>query len=397
MKTKIVVGLGFGDEGKGLTTDYLCQQAKNPIVIRFNGGHQAGHTVVTADGKRHVFSSFGSGSLRGVPTYWSRYCTFYPIGFLNEFHALEKLGFQPRFYLDYLSPVTTFYDVIYNRALEESRSRHGSCGLGFGATIERQETFPKLFAQDLFFPQILVDKLKAIASYYDAKIKQAASEKLSSFYYDHDFDEATKQFLEAVQSCRTLIRMVREKDLFTMLKEKDCTCIFEGAQGILLDMDFGFFPHVTRSNTTSRNAIALIKRHQLPDPVVYYVTRSYQTRHGAGPMTNEHLPLELDVNEWETNVLNQWQGNLRKTVLDIDLLRYALLCDSHFTSGFSKGLVVTCLDQTKGNITATTGGALKNLSAMELVEEIIPGCYELLLSDSDISDRVHIKGLMQVG
>jgi len=87
-KACIVVGLGYGDEGKGLTTDFLCGQSKFPLVIRFNGGHQAGHTVVTKDGVRHVFSSFGAGTLRNAPTYWSRYCTFSPAYLLYELESL---------------------------------------------------------------------------------------------------------------------------------------------------------------------------------------------------------------------------------------------------------------------------------------------------------------------
>ena len=71
MSHSIVIGLGFGDEGKGITTSYLCKKLEGTkIVVRFNGGHQAGHTVVF-NGKRHIFSSWGSGTLQGIPTYWS--------------------------------------------------------------------------------------------------------------------------------------------------------------------------------------------------------------------------------------------------------------------------------------------------------------------------------------
>jgi adenylosuccinate synthase len=68
-------------------------------VIRFSGGHQAGHTVVTDD-TRHVFSNFGSGTLRGVPTYWSKFCTVEPIGLLNELDALKIKGYNPILYID---------------------------------------------------------------------------------------------------------------------------------------------------------------------------------------------------------------------------------------------------------------------------------------------------------
>lgn len=388
MKTQIVIGLGFGDEGKGLTTDYLCQQATNPIAIRFNGGHQAGHTVALPNGKRHVFSSLGSGSLLGVPTYWSSYCTFYPTGFLNEYKALLKAGVKPRFYLDALSPVTTFYDVIYNRALEASRDRHGSCGLGFGATIERHETFPKLFAQDLWFPPILKLKLNAIAQYYEQKIKLANSVKLTAAYYDYNFEQATIHFLQAAKSITTVAELVHEVTFFNTLKEQDTTFIFEGAQGILLDMDHGIFPHVTRSYTTSKNAMNLIKRNQLPNPSLYYITRTYQTRHGAGPMTNGELTLQLRRNEKETNVINEWQGNFRTTVLDIDLLQYAILSDANYSHACHKNLVITCLDQTGKVIPATKGGVFHNYSVAEIANAVLPTAETIFLSQSAISEDI---------
>ena len=74
MKNFVIIGLGFGDEGKGLITDYFCSKLKNPLVIRFSGGHQVGHTVIYND-IRHMFSNFGSGTLRNIPTYWSKFCT----------------------------------------------------------------------------------------------------------------------------------------------------------------------------------------------------------------------------------------------------------------------------------------------------------------------------------
>jgi adenylosuccinate synthase len=87
VSSKAVLGAGFGDEGKGLVTDWLCRSCAKPLVIRFCGGQQAGHTVA-ANGLRHVFSNFGAGTLRGVPTYFSRFCTIDPVGMINELNAV---------------------------------------------------------------------------------------------------------------------------------------------------------------------------------------------------------------------------------------------------------------------------------------------------------------------
>lgn len=308
----IVLGSQFGDEGKGLTTSFLCSLVKNPLVVRFNGGHQAGHTVVF-NGKRHVFSSFGSGTLQGVPTYWSKFCTFYPTSFLNE----RKLLNDPVIYVNPLCPVTTPYDIECNRR-RELIAKHGSVGVGFGATIERQEKHYKLFVQDLFYENILLEKLKNI----------------NNNYYHYNVD-----IFNFLKDCREVIKYIKlsNDEIF-----HNFTPIFEGAQGILLDQDFGFFPNVTRSNTTSKNALSLYPHCK----EVFYVTRTYQTRHGNGFMTNEGKEdIHLVNNENETNTFKSGLGKLRISKLDVDLLNYAYQCDNYFSSKLIKNLVITCTDQ----------------------------------------------------
>jgi adenylosuccinate synthase len=83
-KAKVVIGLGFGDEGKGICTDFLCSQNPEAIVIRFSGGQQAAHTVLL-NGKKHVHSSFASGALRGLPSYFSEHCTIHPSFYTMNF------------------------------------------------------------------------------------------------------------------------------------------------------------------------------------------------------------------------------------------------------------------------------------------------------------------------
>ncbi len=95
MKNYAVIGLGFGDEGKGMFTDILCSRLYQPIVVRFSGGQQAGHTVYKDRKVSHVFSNFGSGSFRKVPTFWSRFCTMDPVGILNELSILKTKNVNP--------------------------------------------------------------------------------------------------------------------------------------------------------------------------------------------------------------------------------------------------------------------------------------------------------------
>ncbi len=313
----IVLGLGYGDEGKGLTTSYLCSRSKNPIVVRFNGGHQAGHTVVY-EGKRHIFSGFGSGSLQGVPTFWSNFCTFYPPSFLREYKMLPN----PVIFVDPMCPVTTPFDILKNRRTEDFRKgeRHGSVGMGFGETLARQESYYKLFVQDLRFENVVVAKLKAIAKHH--------------FIKDFEIDEHITYFLKAVKEVLGIIRICNPSILLSY-----DSVVMEGAQGILLDMDHGFFPNVTRSNTTCKNALTI---HDAES--VYYVTRTYLTRHGNGYMPNEEK-LPLINNENETNKSHAYQGEFRTAKLDIELMNYALECDSNYSAVLNKNLVITCNDQ----------------------------------------------------
>jgi adenylosuccinate synthase len=350
----IIVGLGFGDEGKGLATDWLCGQAlargRQPLVVRFNGGHQAGHTVTTAAGQRHVFSNFGAGTLRGVPTYWSPFCTFSPGSVLKEYAALQAAGAQPRLLVDGRCPVTTHYDVLYNRALETSRgaARHGSCGLGFGATIERHEQTPlRLYAQDLRFPAVYRHKLHQIRAHYRARIQAETSVDFDQF--DHDAED--QRFAGYAEELGRLhheqaIQLVSEAAIFGPDAPWQ-TYVFEGAQGILLDMDFGLFPHVTRSHTTTANALALLRRNQpalAATAEVHYVSRAYHTRHGAGPLPHEAAIALINTTN-ETNQLNDYQGHFRTGPLSIELLNYALACDATLSAGLPKHLLITCLDQ----------------------------------------------------
>lgn len=316
-----VIGLGFGDEGKGLVTSYLCAEGEpdpdNQTVIRFSGGHQAGHTVVF-NGKRHVFSSFGSGTLQGYPTYWSEFCTLYPVGFLREWDVLKALDITPTIMVNPDCPITTPYDVRANRE-QNLKTGHGTVGVGYGTTLLRQENHFNLVVRDLFYPIVLRAKLQNIAEVYYR----------SQWSHQIDFELFYEQ-------------CVKVSDLITLGRYGDVSGheIFEGSQGILLDKDCGFFPNVTRGNTTSKNAFSICSEIDN----VYYVTRSYQTRHGSGFMTNEKS-LNLKNNEEETNTLNPYQGAFRVGELDVELLKYALECDKPYTINSEKHLVITCLDQ----------------------------------------------------
>lgn len=318
-----VIGAGFGDEGKGTVVDYLCQKLTRPLVGRYCGGQQAGHQVVVDEKTRHVFSSFGSGTLRGIPTYWFPQCTIDPVALLNELDILMKMGLEPELYIDSKCPVTTPYDIDANKQIETLA--HGSCGLGINATYRREEKFFHLKFEDLFYQSILHEKLKLICTQY----------------YKREYDsEYVKHFLNAsfiITEYSHYIKKAPDNLTKDRRGKEFKNLIFEGSQGLLLDQHNGFFPHVTPSNTGSRN---FVDNHQ---PIPWLVTRAYHTRHGNGPHPTEHIPHNIKPNPYEENFDDSAQGKFRIGILDYDWLEYGIYKDAYL-SRVPFNLVVTCLD-----------------------------------------------------
>jgi len=352
-KVIAVIGAGYGDEGKGLMTDYYASLHDDAVVIRSNGGAQAGHTVVTPEGQRHVFSHFGAGTFAGRPTFLSEFFVVNPLLFMKEHKEFyNSFGFKPEVYVDPYCLVTTPYDMFINQSLETglNHNRHGSVGVGFGETLQRQKLHSEISVSDLNYYNnseqgydILTDLLKNIIQrYVPSRIVVTAEENemMDNPALRFDFIKACEYMLDNIT--------LAEPNYF-----KDKTLIFEGAQGLLLDMDYGYFPHVTRSNCGMKNISTILDNIVDPhDITVNYVTRAYTTRHGAGPLAHENDEIfrRYDIKD-ETNVTNEFQGSLRfapfnpalfQSVTNKDFLNYAPL-------GSKKVHTITCLDQLSYN------------------------------------------------
>lgn len=375
---QVVIGAQFGDEGKGRMIDYYAAKVGHKgLVIRFNGGAQAGHTVVTPDGLRHVFSHVGSGTFIGAATFLSRFFVSNPILFLKEIENLAGKSVKPAVYVDPQSPVTTPYDMMLNQIIELERgtARHGSCGLGFGETIERN-LMPDyaVTVADLADSVMLADKLDAIRrEYAPARLAQLG------------FADAVNRHSDLLLSNGILERFIEDTSRFLQLTTvadirtatEGRPLLFEGAQGLLLDQDSGFFPHVTRSNTGLRNVLALAQELDLSQLDVTYVTRPYATRHGAGPLPHElpekPYPGIVDT----TNIPNDWQGALRFGWLDLDVLREAIagdLAEADRLPGLliSPQLAVTCLDQIdKDEVTYYEGKVQRQANISTLLKTLV--------------------------
>lgn len=371
----VIVGAGFGDEGKGLLTDFHAAPfGTDCIVTRFNGGAQAGHTVVTPDGRRHIFSHLSSGTLTGAATFLSRHFVSNPLLFSREKIELERnFGIQtPAVFADERGPVTTPYDMLANQFAETARGsgKHGSCGIGFGETIERNltERF-RIQISDLSDAVKLRTKLDDIRqNWTPARLNRLNVLKLTGEQADllgedrlrDDFVEAAIEFYEGIQSARPEILTTRTK------------IVFEGAQGLLLDQDYGWFPHVTRSNTGLKNAVETAVEAGINRLECVYATRAYATRHGAGPLPHELPDKPFAHIKDATNIANPHQDNLRFGWLDLDTLGAAIRHDMkhyspHANFKITKKLAVTCLDQLDERTSFVHKGKLCKATANDFV------------------------------
>lgn len=332
MVVKVVIGANFGDEGKGLMTDYFCHQStlrgEKSLVVLHNGGAQRGHTVVTPDGNRHVFHHFGSGTLVGADTYLSGDFILNPIVFREEREELEEMGIAPKVYVHPKCRVTTPYDMISNQIVEESRdnARHGSCGMGIHETMIRDVCN---YPIEMWF-----DSSDEAKRYYMKEIRNYLSERLLDF----GINKIPDNWKEIVNSDLLIENFISELNFMDrnisirfdrFIEYYDCVA-FENGQGLLLDQNnTAYYPHLTPSNTGIKNSLEIIAEMSCkPDIEVCYVTRTYLTRHGAGRLDGECDKQEINPDMQDlTNVPNPHQGTLRYAKLIEKSLEERILKD----------------------------------------------------------------------
>ena len=364
-----VIGANYGDEGKGLVVDRLVRDLSRPWVIRFNGGAQAGHTVTLAGGHRHIFSHFGAGTLAGAPTFLSRFFVSNPILFLREADELGGIGIAPRVVVDGRSPVTTPYEVLINRAAESARGdgRHGSCGVGFGETLERQERGLSITVADLDSRDVLHTRLTALrTSYVPQRLAALGIPIDAELQADLADPEPAAHFLELAGDFRARIEIAGIQVCHGR------PVVFEGAQGLLLDQSLGDFPHVTRSHTGLPNIVELAADLDISDIEVFYAMRTYLTRHGAGRLAGELASPPYSGVEDLTNQPNPFQGHLRFAFADPALsaatIRRDLARSAHLT--IVPSLAVTCLDQVTGDIRCHDPAGTREVDPDDFVSDV---------------------------
>jgi len=330
----VVVDLGFGDAGKGSVTDFLCRDRGADLVVRFNGGAQAGHNVVAPDGRHHTFSQLCAGTLAGVPGLLGPEFLLHPLGLAVEVEHLERLGVADPWGLlevDRRARVITPYQQGAGRIREVLRGAgaHGTCGVGVGECVADSigAADEVIRAGDLGDAAVVRARLGR-----QRDRKRAEIEALGGDLGLFDDAGLIDRVVDAWADVARRLRVVSGEQALARVAGAD-RVVFEGAQGVLLDEAWGFHPHTTWSDCTPRGALALAGDREV---VRLGVIRAYGVRHGPGPFPTEDRVARAEPH----NADDGWQGRFRVGALDGVLLRYAVeVC------GGIDALAVTCVDR----------------------------------------------------
>jgi adenylosuccinate synthase len=280
-KNVVVIGTQWGDEGKGKIVDWLTDHSQG--VVRFQGGHNAGHTLVI-NGKKTVLHLIPSGILRdNVKCYIGNGVVVSPQALMEEVDMLEAAGVKvtSRLKISEACPVIMPYHIALDQAREIAKgaSKIGTTGRGIGPTYEDKVARRAIRIQDLFHRERLAAKLGEVLDYHNFTLKN----------YFHaetvDFQKTLDETLMLAERIKPMVGDVPR--LLYEANKADHNLLFEGAQGTLLDIDHGTYPYVTSSNCTAGGAATGSGVGPATLHYVLGITKAYTTRVGSGPFPTE--------------------------------------------------------------------------------------------------------------
>ncbi|MCM1579031.1 MAG: adenylosuccinate synthetase [Ruminococcus sp.] len=368
VNVKVVTGASYGDEGKGLMTAYFSAKAKDGkcLNILHNGGGQRGHTVKRGN-VRHVFHHLGSGTFEGAATYFSEDFILNPIIFAEEMNSPE-IPDNTAVYRNASCRWSTPYDMMINRIAEDFRgnNRHGSCGAGIWETVLRYQSLPCPPIDEFTrLPEREQrDFLREVKEYGVNRLREEGVEKVPEKWRESMESEGlTAHFLRDVKYMTEQAAAVKD------IPKKFDEIVFEGGQGLMLSENLmelcGSDKHLTPSFTGHENPVKLIgKMTDVTCVEVCYVTRTYLTRHGAGPFPGECPKEEINPGMTDlTNIPNDCQGTLRYGKADMTELNRRISRDF---SGYKalagvpsiiRSAAITHMNETGGMIAVQNGKA----------------------------------------
>lgn len=282
-KSVVVLGSQWGDEGKGKIVDLLTERAE--AVVRFQGGHNAGHTLVIG-GKKTVLHLIPSGVLRDkVLCLIGNGVVLSPDALIEEIRGLEAEGVpaRERLLLSEACPLILPYHVALDQARELARgaAKIGTTGRGIGPAYEDKVARRAIRLEDIFHRERLAAKLGEVLDFHNFVLRH---------YFNADtvdFQQVLDQVLAQAEILAPMVGDVPSR--LVAMRRAGANLMFEGAQGTLLDIDHGTYPYVTSSNTTAGGACTGSGVGPLELDYVLGITKAYTTRVGGGP-----FPTELD-------------------------------------------------------------------------------------------------------
>jgi adenylosuccinate synthase len=335
----VVLGLQFGDEGKGKITDFLSDRFD--VVVRFNGGGNAGHTVVD-EGKTYKFHLLPSGSLRASTVVLGNGMVIDPVALIEEMKGVENLTTRTRVVISKMAHVVTPIHKTLDSREEQLRGRLsiGTTAQGIGPTYEDKYARTGIRMMDLLDRDIIRDKIETIyrmkeklledTAYSDANAREKVVDEL--------FDAGNKlgKFLQY------------SEDLIYEEYRKGHNIIFEGAQGTMLDIDFGMYPYVTSSNALS-GALSLGAGFPFRKVnTVMGVVKAYVSRVGAGPFPTELTGTAADHLRDLGHEYGTTTGRPRRVGwLDLPMLKYAIKLNDVDTIALTKLDTLGQMDEVK--------------------------------------------------
>lgn len=388
-KNVVVLGTQWGDEGKGKVVDLLTERAK--YVVRYQGGHNAGHTLVI-NGEKTVLHLIPSGILReNVISVIGNGVVLSPDALMKEMRELEARGIpvRERLLLSGACPLILPYHSALDIAREKARGANaiGTTGRGIGPAYEDKAARRALRVSDLFNKERFAAKLKEVMDYHNFQLMH---------FYKAEAVDYQKVLDDVMAIADVLTSMVVDvSDLLERARQKGELMMFEGAQGTLLDIDHGSFPYVTSSNTTAGGVATGSGLGPRYIDYVLGIVKAYSTRVGGGP-----FPTELfdDVGEYlcqKGNEFGATTGRRRRTGwLDAVAVRRAVQLNS--LSGFcmTKLDVLDGLKEVKvcvgyrmpdGRVVDTTPLDADAWEGIEPVYETLPGWSESTFGVKDVN------------
>ena len=370
----VVVGTQWGDEGKGKIVDWMTDHAQG--VVRFQGGHNAGHTLVI-NGRKTALQLVPSGVMReGVACYIGNGVVVDPAHLLTEIARIEALGIdvRSRLYLSESCPLILPFHVEIDKAREARREgtaagKIGTTGKGIGPAYEDKVARRALRVQDLKHPERFAHKLRELLALHNFAL--GGFLKAEPLEFQPIFDQAMRM----AEQLKPMMADVGYR--IHRASQAGANILFEGAQGTLLDIDHGTYPYVTSSNVVAGNAAA---GAGVGPGMLHYIlgiTKAYTTRVGSGP-----FPTELDIGVVGTvghhlSTVGQERGTVTGRARRCGWLDAAALKRAIIINGVS-GLCITKLDVLDGlaEILICTGYKLggRTLDVLPLDADEIAAC-----------------------